>query len=417
MILRREVLLALGALTLAFGSAALWLRPDPNLGTEADLAALPPAEALARLDAMDGPLAPQLAFRQAALAAEAGDTLRADTLLAQLADRTPEAAAIPVARADLALRRGDTAAAAGRLANAHALAPDPEVRARLGLLLRRAGDTEAERLLLTATPLAELSGAERLRRVDLLAQLDAESALDDAVAATALGGSESPALAQRATALALTSGRDSVLIAAAEAWLGRSDAAVLARSLASGLALVPQRAAPVAAEVIARRPAARAILVTALSEVEAYGAARPLLRPWLEARGAPDASTWRAVTAYAERSGDLGALESLLRRAPDTAPAAALLPFVRYDGAQGLLPWRALLTEARLSEAPLVDAAWAAWRQRPDRAFAALERAARDGADPALWRIVAEDLEGTGYLERLRAMAARDPDVAAMFDG
>ena len=38
------------------------------------------------------------------------------------------------------------------------------------------------------------------------------------------------------------------------------------------------------------------------------------------------------------------------------------------------------------------------------------------GADGAP-RIVAEDLDGTGYLERLRAMAARDPAVAAMFDG
>ncbi|MDG1170705.1 MAG: hypothetical protein P8N14_16035, partial [Sulfitobacter sp.] len=96
-------------------------------------------------------------------------------------------------------------------------------------------------------------------------------------------------------------------------------------------------------------------------------------------------------------------------------PPGALLPLVRYHGGQALLPYQSWLTPEYLADAPLVAASWAIWQQRPGVAFDALQRAAGREVDPVLWRAIADELQGTGYFARLKALARTDPDLAQMF--
>jgi hypothetical protein len=411
-------MLLLGLVGVGAG-AAIILVPRGELGQEAQIAVLSPADALAQLTALQEPLAPQLAFRQAELVAEAGDAAAADNLLAALAERTLANLPISKARADLALRSGDLQAAVAHLAPVQSATPeDALLRQRLGLLYRRTGETGAERALLSAVTLAELSKPELVRLVDLTAAEGAtEQARDIARLAVPLGGQNAPDLVHRFAALALLTGADAALADAAADWLSGPGARALATPLASVLAASPQNAEAIAAAVVTRAPESRALLISALAEAGLYTAARSLLHPWA-VTGPKDAESWAALVLYADRSGDVKQLDAALRLQgpPGNLEAGALLVLVRYGGGQALLPHRARLTPDLFAQAPLIAAAWDGWQQRPDAAYAALRRAARSGADPALWRAVANELQGTSHLERLRALARNDPDLGAMFE-
>jgi hypothetical protein len=418
----RGALLTLIALAVAAAGAAVLLVPRGELKTEAELAAVPAPEALAQLDAVQDPLTPQLAFRQAEWTAASGETEKADTLLAALASRTPQSAMIAAARADLALRKGELLQAAFHLAQAQSAAAQPVLRHRLGLIYRRLGDSGSERALLAAAQLGDLTEWERIRLIDLTASDGATAeAMALAGAAVSLGGPQAPQLAERFVALALTGGAVDELAQAAAGWLSGADGPSLAEPLAQGIALVPRQASALAQAVVSLAPDARAPLAAALTKAQVYGVARELIQPWSE-RGVPGAEAWATLILYAERSGDVSVLELALQElafrglSPEEAlPPGALLPLVRYHGGQALLPYQSWLTPEYLADAPLVAASWAIWQQRPGVAFDALQRAAGREVDPVLWRAIADELQGTGYFARLKALARTDPDLAQMF--
>lgn len=414
---QRDALLKLIILAGLGATAAFILLPKGELGQEAELASLPPSQSLARLDAMDDQLAPQLAFRHAELTAASGDAKTADALLASLAKRTGNTNAIATARADLALRSNNLFLAVEHLQKAHSLAPGHLQRQRLGRLYRQLGDTENERALLKADNFAELTGPERLRLVDLVADQGA-TAQARALAETAveLGGSDAPGQAERLAAIALSTDEPDAFSKAMANWLDGPNADLLALPIATVLTTVPQQSRAIASKVVASAPETRPRLVSTLSQVELFGAARVLAKFWAVS-SPPDSESWDALALYADRSADIGLLETTLRHTdvPDDLPLQYLLPLVRYGGGQALLPYRHWLSDDRLVEAPLIDAAWAIWKQFPDAAFDALLQAAKPETDPALWRAVASDLQGTGYLERLQALSQSDANIAAMF--
>ena len=414
---RRDPLLKLIILAGLGAAAALILLPKGELGQEAELASLPPSESLARLDAMDEQLTPQLAFRHAELIAASGDAKTADALLASLAKRSGNTNAIATARADLALRSNNLVLAVEHLQEAHSPASDQLQRQRLGRLYHRLGDTENERALLKAVNFADLTGSERLRLVDLVADQGATSeARALAETAVQMGGADAPEQAERFTALALSSEDPGEFVKTMANWLGGPNAEGLALPIATVLTAVPKQSRAIASQMVASAPETRPLLVSTLSRVELFGAARMLAKPWA-VTGPPDRESWNTLALYADWSADIGLLETTLQHpdVPDDLPLKYVLPLVRYRGGQALLPYRHWLSDDRLAEAPLIDAAWAIWKQFPDASFAALRQAAKQETDPALWRRIASDLEGTGYLERLQALSQTDANIAAMF--
>ena len=414
----RQALFTLLSLAVALAGAAIVIFPKGDIGEEAQLASLGPTDALARLDRMTHPLSPQLAFRQAELAAALGDASRADALLAGLAARTEDRRVISVARADLALRSADFATAARHLADALDFGTDSGLRQRLGLLYRRLGDTTAERDMLAAIGLAGLTSPERLRLIDLTAaDGSTEKALTLAGHAATLGGPDAPIIFERFVAIALVTGAHDRLVGTVAGVLNRPDNESLVGSFAKVMATDPRDAVAICTAIVALAPDSRERLVSALAEAGIYGAARSLVQPWV-ASGPTNAGEWAALINYADRSGDIGQLEVVLRRfsGRDVPPADAFLPLVRYGGGQALLPYRAWLTADQLGQMPLVQAAWAIWLQRPDVAVDALLHAAQRGTDPVLWRALANDLRGSVHFERLRLLPDTNPALAALLE-
>ena len=420
---RLRLTLAVLAVAVAGIWAALTFFPDRNLQLEAEIARLPPESALARLDAelaAGRPLNAYLAFRQAELAAMIGRDAQAVAILDGLAVAGTPSAELADARAALALRLGQPAAAAIFLAQAQQLAPDAARRQRLGYLYRQLRQPEAERSLLAATDTADLTPFERFRLVDLLiANRDPAAAATQLDSIIALDKAAAPDAVARLTLALLDQDQPGRLEAAARLWLDRPDAAdliaVLARTLAGAGIAADQLARNLAAAV----PGARSVLVTALTDGGQMAAARVIQTGWIAERRSLQPAEWVASSHYAERSGDLSVLQiALLADTARTAPGTALLPILRYQGAGALLPFRGHLTPDLLAATPLVAAGWAGFRKSPDQAYVALLAAAQSVVlpqDRALWRNIAASLAQSGVEARLRAAQAGSPALVAMF--
>lgn len=398
--------------------------PDRNLQLEVEIARLPPGAALTRLDAevtAGRPLRSYLAFRQAELAAETGRDAQAAAVLDALANTGPPSAELAEARAALALRLGQTATAAAFLAQAQQLAPIADRRERLGYLYRQLRQPSAERALLAATATAELTPFERFRLVDLLTANG-----DHAVAATlldkiiTLDKNAAPDAVIRLTLALLDQDAPDLLERAARLWLDRPDAPALIEAMGRTLAAAGIAADSLARNLAAGDPLARPVLVVALTDSGHMSAARAVQTEWIAERRRLQPAEWAALAHYAERSGDLSVLQlALLSDAAGSAPGSALLPILRYQGAEALLPYRRHLTPALLDSTPLVAAGWAGFRQAPDLAYSALVNAAKGTLlpqDRALWRNIAASLAPSGVEARLRAAQAGDPALQAMFN-
>ncbi len=413
---------------LAFVFLALWAAitffPDRNLQLEAEIARLRPEAALARLDAelaAGRPLGAYLAFRQAELAATIGHDAQAVGILDALALAGTPSAELADARAALALRRGQPAAASAFLAEAQQLAPDADRRQRLGYLYRQLRQPEAERGLLAATDAADLTPFERFRLVDLLIAND-----DPAAAATllakviALDKTAAPDAVARLTLALLAQNAPGRLQDAARQWLDRSDAAALIEVMARTLVAEGIAADPLARNLAAAVPQARPVLVMALTDGGQIAAARAVQTEWIAESRSLQPAEWAASGHYAERSGDLSVLHiALLSSAAGAAPGSALLPVLRYQGAEALMPYRHHLTPALLAATPLVAAGWAGFRQSPEAAYVALLAAAQGlvlPQDRALWRNIAASLAQSGVEARLRAAQGGNPALQAMFN-
>ena len=421
---RSRQTLAVLAVALLVLWAAIAFFPDRNLQLEAEIARLHPEAALARLDAelaAGRPLGANLAFRQAELAAMIGRDAQAVGILDALAMAGTPSAEMADARASLALRLGQRTAAAAFLAEAQQLAPDADRRQRLGYLYRQLRQARAERGLLAATDTADLTPFERFRLVDLLtANGDPAAAATLLDAIIALDKTAAPDAVARLTLALLDQDAPGRLEAAARLWLDRPDAAALIEVMGRTLAAAGIAAGPLARNLAAAVPRARPVLVMALTDGGQMAAARAVQTDWIAESRSLQPAEWAASSHYAERSGDLSVLQiALLSDAAGTAPGSALLPILRYQGAEALLPYRRHLTPDLLAATPLVAAGWAGFRQAPDLAYVALLAAAQGTVLPqnrALWRNIAASLAQSGVEARLRAAQAGDPALQAMFN-
>ena len=418
---RLRLILAVLALAIIALWAALTFFPDRNLQLEAEIARMAPEAALARLDAELSVGRPQdayLAFHQAELAAMIGRDAQAVAILDRLAMVAAPSAELADARAALALRLGQPASAAIFLAQAQQLGPSAARRQSLGYLYLQLRQVAAERSLLAATDTADLTPFERFRLVDLLiANRDPAAAATRLDSIIALDRAAAPDAVMRLTlALLDQPGR---LEAAARLWLDRPDAADLIAVMARTLAGAGIAADPLARNLAAAVPRARVVLVTALTDGGQMAAARAIQTDWIAERRSLQAAEWAASSHYAERSGDLSVLQiALLSDTGRTAPGTALLPILRYQGAEALLPYRSHMTPDLLAATPLVAAGWAGFRQSPEQAYVALLAAAQAVVlpqDRALWRNIAASLAQRGVEARLRAAQAGNPALEAMF--
>ena len=409
----RDIVLPLVMLVVFGVGAAFFLVPKGELDQEAQLTSLSETQALSLLNAAKDPLSPPLAFQQAELTAATGNGALADRLLADLTARTGPTASIATARADLAFRAGNLRQGANYLAAAQSLSPNDNQRQKLAETYRRLGDSAAERTVLSTVPLTKLTASERIRLVDLMAADGAIlQALDVAHSAFLLPGQNRSALAERFAAIALSAEQPDLLIQATATVLSEPDGPAMMMSIAKVMTARPRLAKTFAAAVVSQVPDARALLTKAFTEVRLYDAARLMIQPWVTF-GSVTTEGWEAVILYADRSGDIGPLKHLLQQMPvqEQPPKNVFLPLIRYDGEGALLPYQLWLTPEYLENAPLVDAAWALTRQRPDEAFVALQRGVQTSHDQTLWRALARRLQGTEYLDRLQELAgdALDP--------
>lgn len=403
--------------------AGLRLFPDRNLRLEAELARMTPEAAFDRLEteAVTGrPPGAYLAFRQAELAATMGRDTQAIRILETLAAGGTPSAELAEARAALALRAGEDQTAAGFLAEAQRLAPNPDRRQQLGHIYRRLRDAEAERTLLAVEDPANLTAFEQIRLANLLAAVgdgEAEARVLRAVLAT--NTDQGPEAAVRLTLFLLGEGTTVALVTESRGWLDRPGAAGLITAMAHALAGAGVAAEPLARDLAAVAPQARPLLVMALTDGGQTAAARAVLIDWLGGLRVLQPEDWQALIQYSERSGDLGPLHgTLAATAAGTVPGAALMPILRYQGAAALLPYRQHMTEEVQQATPLIAAGWAAFRQAPEQAYVALRRGAgltTTPQDRALWRNIAASLAARGVEARLRQAQVGDPALRAMF--
>lgn len=410
-------LLALTAIGLA---AALRQQPNAELRLEAEISRMPEAHALRRLDTATEPLGPHLGFRHAQLAAAAGETDRAEGILAQLAEQEGTTDRIEGARADLARRAGDTARTVRHLAAAQNLAPTSERRQDLGGLHRRQSDTASERALLAAADPNELTPFEAVRLAELHAAAGAAEDYARLLAIRAgLGQADAGPAALLLTLALSTRGQMQRLSDEARKWLVRPDRAALLGAMARALKAVNQPGTGIARDLLAGGDGYHRFLLIAFADAELHGAAQAVLSNWLSSRPALEPTDWMALTLYAERSGDLSLMRRALKEAaPGSVPGGVFLPFLRYQGAAALLPYHAFLDPETLVAAPMVGAGWAAWQRRPEAALGYLLLSASPDAsaqDRELWRRTAEQLRGTGAYGQLIARRAADPALQSMF--
>lgn len=412
----RDIVLPLVLLVIVGVGTAFFLVPKGELDREARLTSLSEAQALSLLNAAEEPLSPPLAFRHAELTAAAGNGPLADSLLADLTARTGQTASIAAARADLALRAGDLRQGAAYLDAAQSLSPNDTQRQKLAIIYRQLGESAAERKTLSTVPLAELTAAERIRLVDLMTAEGAiAEALDVAHAALSLPRQNGPALAERFAAIALSTERSDLLSQATLTWLSEPDGPAMTMAIAKVMTARPRRAKTFATALVSQVPDARVLLIETFTEVRLYDAARLLLQPWMDS-GSMTPERWAAIITYADRSGDTGPLKHLLQQMPagEHLPDNVFLPLIRYDGEGALLPYQLWLTPEYLEKAPLVDAAWALTRQRPDEAFVALQRGLQTPHDQMLWRALAQRLQETDYFDRLHVLAGDALDLKSL---
>jgi len=405
-------LLALLLLAGVVTGISLLLLRDGMLSDEARIDALPPELALRFLDAQGDSVPLELTFRHARLAAEAGRAKEAEEMLARLAD-TP---ATRDARAALAERHSDVAGALWLLSGEGAPALDHPPRARsLARLASLSGNPSLEVRALSSVPAAILQPQEALRLADLLA---ARGAWDDLVQLTqerlAAGGADRAEMLRRLAIVSVTQDRSAALIEVLEDLRQSPSFETDLQSIAPVLSQRPALASEAADRLTNRYRALRPAITTALARGGAFSAARRLA---LELAGElPDPEAWRALTAYADASGDLPPLQHALLRVADP-PAQAFLPLVRHRGPTALLSYGERLDRIDLSQTPLLRAAWATALGRPDEATVALQQAAPQAAAEApenapIWRVIYAELGTDPAALRLAAKVSAAPATA-----
>jgi hypothetical protein len=413
--MRRYALSLLAVCGLAILTIAL-LRPDPAVRLEASLALLEPEAALSRLERARGHLAftENLHLAHARLAVAAGDLKQSAESYARILAETGPKAAIFDDLAQVALLSGNMPGAAEWMEKAHAAEASDTRRQTLGYWYRILRDSARERALLEGTPPTELTAFERDRLAELLLAAGRRDDYRDLLVELSRQD-DAPDYRVRLLQFLIESGEKRRALQTALRWHADAQddldqtAALLEALIGRGAI---DEASRFAWRVLARDPGAGSVLVTTLVRSGHGGIAREIQQVWIDVDSDFSRSDWQELSTAAEISGDLRglhqslALHGLSSLRKGELAGKAFLQILRYRGAAALVPWQGLLTEDILAEEPLVAAAWASWRRRPQETYDHLLRASQSALvdwDRTIWLSIAQDLRGTPYYQALLA--------------
>lgn len=419
----RNVVMASLALCAGALAGVMALRPDPAVRLEAELSRLEPEEALRELRGADGRVAfhDNLELLHGRLSLADGDLDRARRSFQRLHAQASPSEEVLETLAGIEAAAGDLAAAAVFLRQAHDAFPSDERRLRLGGWYQALRQPEAERDLLLSVDPTVLTAGE-IERLGLLlirdGRIDDYETLFTAMADSTVEGHLS--FKRRLLEFLIEAGRPAEAVAAAARWTAVPEGG---EALEASVRALIGRGAIDAAILVAREgfrlaPEESHAVLPVFARSGHGGTARILQGEWLATRATLSDAEWETLSYLAESTGDMRGLQAALasdgQMAPAPAIGQALIQFVRYRGAQALVPYRGLLNEDVFKAAPLVGAAWAGWRGDRAATFRHLVAASRQPLsewDQLIWMSLLEGLRGSPFHRVLLAGTVDHPGL------
>ncbi|MCQ0971432.1 hypothetical protein MLD63_13480 [Paracoccus sp. TK19116] len=409
-----SLLVAAGAL-----GGILALQPDPSVRLEAELSRLEPEDALQELREVDGRIAfdDNLELLYGRLLLADGDLDVAQRSFLTLLKRAGPSEEVLDTLAGINATAGDLKTAASYLRQAYDIFPSPERRLRLVGWYRALRQPEAERDLLLSAPPETLTTWEIERLALLLIHDERIDEYETLISSLANSDVEDHLAFKRSLLEFLVeSGRSSGAVAVASHWAQEPGAA---EALDVSLRALIGRGAIDAAILVAREsfrlaPQDSHVVLPIFAQSGHGGIARILQNEWLASKGTLTEAEWDTLTIVAESTGDMRGLQvalssNLLAGAGPTS--RALMQFMRYRGAQALVPYRSLMNEDVYKEAPLLGAAWSAWQG--DQASTYRHLVAAGGQDQSewdqlIWMSLLDRLKGSPFHRALLAGEAQN---------
>lgn len=411
------------ALCAAAVAGVMALRPDPAVQLEAELSRLEPEEALRELRGAEDRIAfhDNLELLYGRLSLADGDLDRARRSFQRLRAQASPSEEVLETLAGIEAAAGDLAAAAVFLRQAQEAFPSAQRRLRLGGWYQALRRPEAERDLLLSEDPTVLTPGE-IDRLGLLLIHGGRTRDYETLFTTLADSSVDGHLAFKRKLLEylIETGRPAEAVAAAARWTaGHKGAEALDASVR---ALIGRGA--IDAAILVSRDGFRAVpgeshvVLPIFARSGHGGVARILQGEWLATRTALTDAEWATLSYLAESTGDMRGLQAALASdggmAGALATGQALMQFVRYRGAQALVPWRGLLNEDVYKAAPLVGAAWASWRGDRAATYRHLVAAARQPLsewDQLIWMSLLEGLRGSPLHRALLAGTVDHPGL------
>lgn len=414
--MRRYLLLLITFCTLSV-AAIVVLQPDPLVRYEAELARLPPEEAILRLEerSPDEMHELNITLVHARLTLAEGDYQGANRLLEELAAGMPQDPGIRDDLADLAFREGNLDEAARHLSVGYEIEPTKDRRERLGLIWRLLRRHHEEISLLASVPPGKLSTWEADRLARLLAAAERTDELKTLYSALASSQSEYSKTAKRNLIVYFVDeGLTTEAVSTAMEWYAASDYDwSLAKDVIS--AFVSRGAIGeakwFAEQSVELSPKTGYLLVGEFARNGHRTIARQLQDAFLSQTDRISTDEWVGLIDFAALTGDLRGLQTAIAFSyesdiPEAVLPDVLLQFLRYQGTRALVPYRHMATDRLSKEAPLIAAAFAVEQGRLETTVAHLVDASKDELsewDRAIWLAMAQRLDGTGYDRQLLA--------------
>jgi hypothetical protein len=413
-------------MSLVLGAVAIGgivaLRPDPGVEFEAKLSRLEPEEALKELRQAEGkmPFHGNLELLYGRLSLADGDLEAARRSFLRLRSQAALSEEVLETLAGIAVTAGDLPMAAVHLRRAYEVAPSPERRARLSGWYRSLRMPIAERQLLESVDPSELAAWEVERLGLLLVNADRIGDYEQLLSVLAEGDTDGHlAFKRRFIEFLIEGGRAGEAVVAATRWAERQQDGALEMAVRALIG----RGAIDAAILVAREgfrvaPEDGHVVLPVFAGSGHGGVARLLQAEWLAGRAQLTDAEWATLALLAETTGDMRGLHAALATQGTTAGpgarAGAFMQFVRYRGAAALVPYRQLLSEDVFTAAPLVGAAWAAWRGDQPASFRHLVVAAKEPLgewDQLIWMSLFDGLRGSTFHQVLLAGGVDNPDL------
>lgn len=399
------------------------LRPDPAVRLEAELSHLEPEEALRELREAEGRIAfhDNLELLYGRLSLADGDLEGARRSFQRLlADAGPSEEVLDTL-AGIEAVAGDLETAAVFLRQAHDAFPSADRRLRLGGWYRFLRQPEAERDLLLSEDPTTLTPWE-IERLGLLLIHDGRIGDYEKLFAVLADSDVDGHLIFKRKLLEflVENGRPGEAAAAAVRWAEGPQAS---ESLEVSIRALIGRGAIDAAILVAREgfrlvPEDSHMMLPIFARSGHGGVARILQGEWLATRTTLTEAEWDTLSYLAESTGDMRGLQTALASGGHLAGAPALgralMQFLRYRGAQALVPYRGLLNDDVYKEAPLLGAAWSEWQGDQAAAYRHLVASSRQQLsewDQLIWMSLLDGLKGSPFHRALLAGVVDHPGL------